>query len=73
MFNITVLGIKVKDVLVKAVHDGKTTQVIALLKGRADPDTRDSDGTPVLCVAAFKVSNVLHDILYGKSSGFENV
>ena len=47
---------QVKDVLVNAVHEGKTAQVIGLLKGKADPDTRDTDGTPVLCVASFKVS-----------------
>ncbi|KAF2367448.1 Ankyrin repeat-containing domain [Trinorchestia longiramus] len=53
----------VKDVLVKTVHEGKTSQVTALLKGHADPDTRDAFGTPLICVAAFNKDLLIVDAL----------
>ncbi|XP_068219711.1 uncharacterized protein [Palaemon carinicauda] len=44
----------VNEFLVTAVDGSKVAQVISLLKGRADPNTRDPYGYTVLCQAAFK-------------------
>ena len=38
-----------------AVQSANIAHVVSLLKGRANPDTKDSYGFPVLCHAAFKV------------------
>ncbi|KAK8375280.1 hypothetical protein O3P69_020329 [Scylla paramamosain] len=53
----------VNEFLVSAVHAGNPNQVTSLLKGTANPDSRDAYGFPVLCHAAFKGELLIADAL----------
>nr|XP_053650048.1 uncharacterized protein LOC128700721 [Cherax quadricarinatus] len=53
----------VNEFLVTAVHAVNVGHVASLLKGHADPDSRDSFGFPVLCHAAFKGDVLIADAL----------
>ncbi|KAK7023666.1 hypothetical protein SK128_011375, partial [Halocaridina rubra] len=53
----------VNEFLVNSVQGSKVAQVISLLKGRADPNTRDLYGYTVLCQAAFKGDVLIADAL----------
>ncbi|XP_042208914.1 uncharacterized protein LOC121857104 isoform X2 [Homarus americanus] len=53
----------VNEFLVTAVHAANVGQVVSLLKGQADPNTRDSYGFPVLCHSAFKGDVLIADAL----------
>lgn len=55
LYELSPVYIEVNEFLVDAVEKDQTDQVTSLLKGRADPNTKDVSGSPVLCCASFKV------------------
>ncbi|KAB7496927.1 Kinase D-interacting substrate, partial [Armadillidium nasatum] len=53
----------VNEFLIDAVEKSRVAQVVSLLKGAADPNTKDPSGYPVLCSATLKGDLLIVDAL----------
>lgn len=47
--------LQVNEYLIDAVEKLQVANVVGLLKGKANPDSKNSAGFPILCCASFKV------------------